>query len=59
VEKDPAFDRQIESHIELYAESPAELVPQIIGRNTILSAQVESVDELLRILETEFGMAPR
>jgi protein-disulfide isomerase len=54
-EQDEQYDQLIQANIALYNRSPADLIPQIMGRNVVLSAGVESASELLEALEVEFG----
>jgi protein-disulfide isomerase len=56
VERDPALDEQLKLHIELWKSGPAELIPQLLGRNVVLSQRVESAEELLELLDREFGI---
>jgi protein-disulfide isomerase len=56
IERHPALDEQLKLNIELFASSPAELMPQLLGRNVVLSQQVESAEELLELLDREFGI---
>jgi uncharacterized membrane protein len=53
-EQDPRYDAWIQQHVGLYTRSPAELIPQIMGRNVILSGGVESAGDLLEALEQDF-----
>lgn len=57
-EQNPRYRAILQQHIELYHASPAKLLPQIMGRNVILSEGVESTAELLEALEEEFGFKP-
>jgi uncharacterized membrane protein/protein-disulfide isomerase len=54
-EADPRFDEAIQEHIALQQHSPADLIPQVMSRDTILSGGVDSVVELVEALENEFG----
>lgn len=56
-ESDPRYARQIAQHVDLYAESPARLLPQVMGKGVVVSGQFESVRELLRVLEAEFDLS--
>ncbi|HTN77584.1 MAG TPA: vitamin K epoxide reductase family protein [Pirellulaceae bacterium] len=55
-EQDPAFDWQLEQNVELFGISPAELLPQIMSGQKVLSQQVDSEAELRRLLAQEFGL---
>ncbi len=57
VERDPALDEQLKLNIEIFAASPAELLPQLMSRNVVLSQQVASTEELLELLDREFGIS--
>jgi uncharacterized membrane protein/protein-disulfide isomerase len=54
-EADPLYAMQLQQHIALMKQSPARLLPQIHGRNVILSQETASAVELLEALEAEFG----
>lgn len=54
-ESDPTYAARLQQHIALYDRSPAGLLPQILGRNVVLSEGVESTGELVEALEIEFG----
>ncbi len=57
-ENDDRYAAILQQHIELYHASPAKLLPQIMGRNVVLSEGVESTAELLDALEQEFDFQP-
>jgi hypothetical protein len=55
VEKDERFDQALQQHMELHKRSPAELIPQVMSRDVILSGGVNSAVELVEALHSEFG----
>lgn len=54
-ERDPSYAARLQEHIQLYDRSPAGLLPQVLGRNVVLSEGVESTGEMVEALEIEFG----
>jgi uncharacterized membrane protein/protein-disulfide isomerase len=54
-EADPRYDEALQQYIALHQHSPADLIPQVMSRDTILSGGVDSVVELVEALENEFG----
>jgi uncharacterized membrane protein/protein-disulfide isomerase len=56
-EADTQLDSLLQQNIELYDRSPADLLPQILGKNVVLEAGVDSTAELLEVLHEDFGFA--